>query len=245
MKLILTVLFTVVLFSAGNFFSLGVSLVLTIAGVILSRISFKLIYKSLKPLLYVLIFTTFFNIFYTSGTPVFTFYFIKITAEGIRFAVFNIVRIVLLIAGTSLLTYTTSPTMLTDAIERLFAPLNKIKVPVHDFAMTMTIALRFIPTIVDETDKIMAAQKARGARLESGGLISRAKALLPILIPLFVSAFRRANDLATAMICRCYTGGENRTRLKIYRYGFRDYAALAVFVLSVALVIIMNIYVKI
>lgn len=241
MKLILTVFFAVVLFSATNFSGLAVSFVLTALGIILSKINFKLILKSLKPLLFVLAFTTFFNIFYATGTPIFVFYFISITWEGLRLAAFSITRIVILIAGTSLLTYTTSPTMLTDAIERLLSPLNKIKVPVHDFAMTMTIALRFIPTIIEETDKIMSAQKARGAKLESGGLIARAKAMLPVLIPLFVSAFRRANELATAMICRCYVGGEGRTRLKQYKYARRDFFAVALFAISIIIVIIANI----
>ena len=172
--------------------------------------------KSLKPLMPIILFTAILNLFFVTGEgePLVNRWIFTIYAEGITTAVFMIVRIVCLIIGMSLLTYTTSPIVLTDAIERLLSPLKKIKLPVHELAMMMTIALRFIPTLIEETDKIMSAQKARGADLDTGGLLKRAKALVPILIPLFVSAFKRANELAMAMECRCYRGGEGRTKLR-------------------------------
>ena len=184
--------------------------------------------KKLLPLMLILIaFTALLNLFYTDGTVLVRFWIFKITREGVRNACFLVLRIVMLVAGTFLLTYTTSPISLTDGLESLLSPLKKIKFPVHELSMMMSIALRFIPTLIEETDKIISAQKARGADFETGGLIRRAKALLPVLVPLFVSAFRRADELATAMECRCYHGGEGRTKLHVLRYETRDYLTLA------------------
>lgn len=238
-KIILTIAFIVMLFMADSFYGLGVGMVFVLGAFLLSKIPFKMMLKSLKPLIPILIFTGILNLFFIStGDILFKWRFIKITTGGATTASFMIIRIIGLIIGSSLLTYTTSPIALTDAIERLLSPLKKIKVPVHELAMMMTIALRFIPTLIEETDKIMSAQKARGADLESGSLMQRAKALVPILIPLFVSSFRRAEDLALAMECRCYHGGEGRTRLKQLKTAPRDYIALFVTALFIAAVIL-------
>ena len=213
-KLILSFAFIIVLFLAHGFWAY----VLCAAGVIgvtlLSRIRFRMLLKSLKPIAFLAVFTALLNMLYTPGQILWEFWIFHITKEGLVTAVYMVVRIMLLVASTSLLTYTTSPVALTDAIENLFRPLSRIHLPVHEFAMMMTIALRFIPTLIEETDKIMNAQKARGAQLDSGNLRQRVKALIPVLIPLFISAFRRADELAMAMECRCYHGGEGRTRLK-------------------------------
>ena len=213
-KIILSILYIVMLFVADNMWGLLLGVLFGFAAYLISRIPVSMIWKSMKPVVPIVIFTAVLNLFLSTGDPLWQWKFLKITREGIETAVFMSVRILCLIAGTSLLTYTTSPIALTDGIERLLSPLKKIKLPVHELAMMMTIALRFIPTLIEETDKIMSAQKARGADLESGGVMQRAKALLPILIPLFVSAFRRADELALAMECRCYHGGEGRTRMK-------------------------------
>ena len=188
----------------------------------ISRIPLKLILKSLKPIVIIIIFTGALNILYTPGTELFRLWIFRVTVEGIRTAITMIVRILLLVASTSLLTYTTSPMALTDGLESLLSPLKKLHVPVHEFSMMMSIALRFIPTLIEETDKIMSAQKARGADFESGNIFQRAKALVPVLVPLFISAFRRADELACAMECRLYHGGEHRTRLHSLRYGKVD-----------------------
>ena len=217
-KIILSILYIVMLFVADNMWGLLLGVLFGFAAYLISRIPVSMIWKSMKPVVPIVIFTAVLNLFLSTGDPLWQWKFLKITKEGIETAVFMSVRILCLIAGTSLLTYTTSPIALTDGIERLLSPLKKIKLPVHELAMMMTIALRFIPTLIEETDKIMSAQKARGADLESGGVMQRAKALLPILIPLFVSAFRRADELALAMECRCYHGGEGRTRLKQLRF---------------------------
>jgi len=222
-KIILTGVFIVMLFSADNLAGLGVGIAFTALIFLISRIPGKMLIKSLKPIVPIIIFTAVLNIFFIrTGDPYFEWKFIKITDEGVDTAVYMVVRILCLIAGTSLLTYTTSPIDLTDAIERLLSPLKKIKVPVHELAMMMTIALRFIPTLIEETDKIISAQKARGADMENGSLIDKAKALIPILIPLFVASFRHAEELALAMECRCYHGGEGRTRMKQLRLGILD-----------------------
>ena len=220
-KIVLTVLFIVSVFVVNS--PLGFLLVfLAVASLIcLSGISFKVILKGVKPIIYVLIFTALINIFMTKAEsePLVDFYFIEIYKEGIIRAVFMALRVILLIVGTSvLLTYTTSPISLTDGIESLLSPLKKIGVPVHVFAMMMTIALRFIPTLIEETEKIMNAQKSRGADFSSGTLVKRAKALIPIIIPLFVSSFKRADELAVAMECRCYRGDKNRTKLVKLEY---------------------------
>ncbi len=240
-KIAITAIFIVSLFCADNFAGLIISCGFMLLSFILSKIPFKLMAKSIKPILPIIIFTTVLNIFFLDGVTLFKLGFIKITYEGLETSVFMIIRIVALIIGTSLLTYTTSPITLTDAIERIMSPLSKLHMPVHELAMMMTIALRFIPTLIEETDKIMSAQKARGADMESGSLLQRAKALTPILIPLFVSAFRRAEELALAMECRCYHGGDGRTRLKELKSGAADYTALGMAVIFLDAVIAMNI----
>ncbi len=238
-KIIITIAFIVMLFVADSFYGIGIGVVFVLGSFLLSGIPFKMMLKSIKPLLPILIFTGLLNLFFIStGDVLFEWKFLRITTGGATTAAFMIIRIVALIIGSSLLTYTTSPIALTDAIERLLSPLKKIKVPVHELAMMMTIALRFIPTLIEETDKIMSAQKARGADLETGSFMQRAKALVPILIPLFVSSFRRAEDLALAMECRCYHGGEGRTRLKQLRTAPRDYVALFTTALFIALVVL-------
>ena len=229
------------LFTGDNFLCLAVGAVFTFGAILLSRIPLKMFFKSVKPLFIFLIITSLINLLFMSrGDVLFEWKFIKITDEGLTTSAFMVIRIVLLIMGTSLLTYTTSPITLTDAIERLLSPLRKIKFPVHELAMMMSIALRFIPTLIEETDKIMSAQKARGAEIDTGSFAVRAKNLVSILVPLFISAFRRADELATAMECRCYHGGEGRTRLRQLRSAPRDYIALAVTVLFLAAVIVLG-----
>ena len=244
LKLVATIAYIVVLFVAPNPLGLALSILLLAALYKVAQIPGKMILKSLKPIVPIVIFTAVLNLFLSTGDPLWQWKFLKITKEGIETAVFMSVRILCLIAGTSLLTYTTSPIALTDGIERLLSPLKKIKLPVHELAMMMTIALRFIPTLIEETDKIMSAQKARGADLESGGVMQRAKALLPILIPLFVSAFRRADELALAMECRCYHGGEGRTRMKQMHLSGRDFVSGIITAAVFAGVILLNKYVN-
>ena len=227
-KLVLTFTFIVVLFIVKGWLAYTLCFGLLVGAVVLSKISYKMMLKGLKPILFIIIFTSVLNIFYIDGEPVFKIWIFTATKEGFITAFFMAFRIIMLIASTSLMTYTTSPIALTDALESLMKPLRIVKFPVHEFAMMMTIALRFIPTLIEETDKIMSAQKARGADFESGNLIARAKALVPILVPLFVSAFRRADELATAMECRLYQGGENRTRLKVLKMTALDYQSIAV-----------------
>ncbi|MBR6739076.1 MAG: energy-coupling factor transporter transmembrane protein EcfT [Oscillospiraceae bacterium] len=239
-KLLLTVLYVAALFSAKNFIAYGLLTLVLFVSVRISHVGLKALVRGLKPVLFIIAFTAVLNLLYTPGTPLVEFWIISITREGIRTAAAMMLRITLLIMGTFLLTYTTSPIHLTDGLERLLNPLKKIGVPVHELAMMMSIALRFIPTLIEETDKIMSAQKARGADFESGGIFQRAKALIPILVPLFVSAFRRADDLATAMECRCYHGGEGRTKLHVLRYAGRDYVALAAFAAVFAAVIFLR-----
>lgn len=242
-KIILVLLYVVMIFIAGNVFSLLSLLLTALILVAVSGISYKIVLKSLKPVMILIIFTTVINLFFTTSdsAPLVHWGIIKIYRQGIINAVFMIIRIFSLIIGTSvLLTYTTSPISLTDGIERLLKPLKKIRVPVHEFAMMMTIALRFIPTLLEETDKIISAQKARGAGFDSKGIINKAKAFLPILIPLFISAFRRADELATAMECRCYRGDEGRTRMKVLKYSFRDVIAFFAGALFLAGVIMLN-----
>ena len=243
MKLILTFAIIVVIFLCKSFLSLGLIALTALAAVLLSKVPFKMVLKSLKPLVIILIFTAILNIFYTTGGKVyFAWKFIEITEKGVNTAVFTMIRIIVLVTISSLLTYTTTPTMLTDALERVLSPLKIFKIKVHTLAMMMTLALRFIPTLIEEIDRIMNAQKARGADLESGGIIQRAKALVPIFIPLMVSAFRRAYELAFAMTCRCYTGGEGRTRMKQMKLKGIDYFALAACIAITAGVITLNIF---
>lgn len=225
-KILLSILYIVMLFVADNMWGLLLGVLFGFAAYLISRIPLSMIWKSMKPVVPIVIFTAVLNLFLSTGDPLWQWKFLKITREGIETVVFMSVRILCLIAGTSLLTYTTSPIALTDGIERLLSPLKKIKLPVHELAMMMTIALRFIPTLIEETDKIMSAQKARGADFETGNLIQRAKALLPLLVPLFVSAFRRADELAVAMECRCYHGDQGRTRMKQLEWRMRDTLAL-------------------
>lgn len=242
-KLILTFLFIILIFLCKNYFSMLLMLVLLTAMVALSKVPFKTVVKGLRPLLIIIIFTAVLNVFYVKGgITLFSIGKVAITSKGVNMAVFTVLRIVCLIIGSSLLTYTTTPTALTDGLERLFSPLRHLHIEVHDIAMMMTIALRFIPTLIDEVDRIMNAQKARGADLESGGLIQRAKALVPVFVPLLLSAFRRADDLAYAMDCRCYHGGSGRTRMKQMKFHARDAVALCVVASVFVGIILLNHY---
>ena len=227
-KILAVVLYIVALFLAKHFFTYAIMFCVLALSIALSHVPLKSLFRGMKPVVFILIFTAVLNLFYTPGEHVlFRFWILTVTMEGVVNAFFMVIRILMLIAGTFLLTYTTSPIRLTDGLEDLLGPLKKLGVPVHELAMMMSIALRFIPTLIEETDKIMSAQRARGADFESGNLLQRAKALIPLLVPLFVSAFRRADELATAMECRCYHGGEGRTKLHVLRYETRDYLTLA------------------
>ena len=217
-KLVAMTCYIVALFLGRRLVTYGILLLALAAVVKVSTVKPRALVRGLKPVVFILVFTAVLNIFYTPGQTLASFWIFTITREGIVHAFFMVVRIVMLITCTFLLTYTTSPLALTDGLESLMGPLKKIRVPVHELSMMMSIALRFIPTLIEETDKIMSAQRARGADFESGNLIQRAKALLPLLVPLFISAFRRADELATAMECRCYHGGEGRTRMKQLHY---------------------------
>ena len=239
-KLLLTIVYIAALFTAESYVSYAVMLIVTGVCIALSRIPLKVILRGLKPLWIIIALTAVLNIFFTPGRELVSVWKITITYEGLVRAVFMVLRITMLIAGTFLLTYTTSPIALTDAMEILFGPLKKLKVPVHEMSMMMSMALRFIPTLIEETDKIMSAQKARGADFETGNLFQRARALLPLLVPLFVSAFRRADELAVAMECRCYQGGEGRTKMKQLHYQRNDFAAFGAAALLTAAVIILK-----
>ena len=236
MKIILVLCLIVSIFICKNIVSLAAIVLCAVALVLLSKIRLKTVLKSIKPLVVIILITAVLNLFYGDGEPLVEFGRLKITANGIETAVFMAIRIITLVVISSLLTYTTSPTELTDALERLLKPLTFLKIDVHSLAMTMTIALRFIPTLVEEIEKIMAAQKSRGADMDSGGLIHRAKAL----IPLFVSSFRRAGELAYAMECRCYRGGSGRTKMKVMKFSPRDFVALGVVVIFIAVIIVIN-----
>ncbi len=246
-KIILTLVFLVFTFICKNFYALGLITLVGVVSYLLSKISPKIILKSLKPLLSIILLTTILQLYYVKdGDILFQWKFIEITDRGVFMAIFIAVRILVLLVISSLLTYTTAPTDLTDAIEKLLSPLKVFKIEVHTFAMMMTIALRFIPTLIDEIDRIMSAQKARGADFESGNLAKRVKALFPIFIPLFISAFKRAIELADAMSCRCYTGGGGRTRLRKMEFTIRDAFAGVFMLLVCTLVIVFNIvFVKI
>ena len=243
-KIILSVLFIITVFLANNPLTLIFLSIITVLMIVLSRISAKVIFKSIKPLVFILAFTAVLNLFLTKGVgePLVEIWVIRIYEEGIVRASFMFVRVIIFIlSSTVLLTYTTSPISLTDGIESRLSPLKKIKVTVHSFAMMMSIALRFIPILVEETEKIMNAQKSRGADFSSGGIIKRAKALIPILIPLLASSFNRADELATAMECRCYRGDKNRTKLVKLEYKARDIAWLLSFVLITTVVVLLRI----
>jgi energy-coupling factor transport system permease protein len=226
-KILLVILYIVALFSAKSVISYG-AVILTLAVCVrISRVGLRALVRGLKPVVVIILFTAVLNLLYTPGNYLVRFGVFHISDAGVRLAVSMVLRIMLLIMGTFLMTYTTSPISLTDGLERLLNPLKRVRVPVHELAMMMSIALRFIPTLIEETDKIMSAQKARGADFESGNLFHKAKALIPVLVPLFISAFRRADELAVAMECRCYHGGEGRTRLHVLRFKRRDFLALA------------------
>ena len=240
-KLIALVAYIIALFSAGNWLSYGLVFLFLAVCIGISQIPAKAFIRGMKPLMLILVFTGLLNLFLTPGeTVLVSFWRITVTMEGVTRALFMVARILLLISGTFLLTYTTSPISLTDGLESLLGPLKKIRVPVHELSMMMCIALRFIPTLIEETDKIMSAQKARGADFENGKLLERVKALVPILVPLFISAFRRADELATAMECRCYHGGEGRTKMKLLRYKRRDFLSFVGLLLLVAVVIVLK-----
>ena len=237
-KLVMLMVYIVALFVAVNWISYAVMFAFLAGCIAISKIPVKNLLRGMKPMLMILAFTAILNIFFTEGETVLVeFWRISITLEGLIRAFFMMIRILMLITGTFLLTYTTSPIALTDGLDSLLNPLKVIKVPVHELSMMMCIALRFIPTLIEETDKIMSAQKARGADFETGSLMQRVKALVPILVPLFISAFRRADELATAMECRCYHGGEGRTKMKLLRYNRRDYLAYGFGILLLAGVI--------
>ena len=240
-KILLVTLYIVALFCAKGLVTYGILALCLAICVRISKVKIKALVKGLKPVLFIIIFTGILNLFFTPGD----YYmveigFLHISNVGLHNAVFMVLRIMLLIMGTFLMTYTTSPISLTDGLERLLGGLKKLHVPVHELAMMMSIALRFIPTLIEETDKIMSAQKARGADFESGNLMQKAKALIPILVPLFVSAFRRADELATAMECRCYHGGDGRTKLHVLKYESRDYVALVLGALVLALILVLR-----
>ena len=241
-KILLVLVYIVLTFMINNFAGYVVLVLFLAAAVLISRIPPMFVIKGLKPIMVFIFITALFNLFLTGGEPVFKWWIFTITKEGLYFASFMVLRLVFLILGTSLLTLTTSPIALTDGLEHLLNPFKKIGLPAHELAMMMTIALRFIPTLMEETDKIIKAQTARGADFDSGNLIRRAKAMVPILIPLFISAFRRADELATAMECRCYRGGENRTRLNQLKFtnadtkGWLAFAVLAAAVISINLI---------
>ena len=239
-KLALVVLYIVGLFMAKNWISYGLVFLVTIACMAVSHIKLKTLTKGLKPLIIIIVLTAVLNLFYTPGTQIIEG--VPMTWEGLKKAFLLVMRIMMLISGTFLLTYTTSPIALTDGLEKAMSPLKKLRFPVHEMSMMMSMALRFIPTLTEETDKIMSAQKARGADFETGNLLQRAKALIPILVPLFVSAFRRADELAIAMESRCYHGGEGRTRMKQLKYAARDFIAYFLGILFVVVMAVLRHY---
>ena len=231
-KILFTVLFIAAIFLCKGLVSYGITLLILLMMIGISKVQPRVFLKGMKPVVFIVVCTAILNLFYTSGTVLWSWGILKITEEGIWKAGFMVLRILMLIACTLLLTYTTSPILLTDGLEKLLRPLKMLNFPVHELSMMMSIALRFIPTLIQETDKIISAQKARGADFDSGNLIQKAKALIPILIPLFISSFRRAEELAIAMECRCYHGDEGRTSLRQLRYAGRDYGLI---VFSIAL----------
>ena len=240
-KILLVTLYIIALFSAKGLLGYMVMAATLAVCVKISKVGFKSLVRGLKPLVVIIAFTGILNIFFTPAeTYLLEWGILRISEKGIQNALFMVVRIMLLVMGTFLMTYTTSPIRLTDGLESLLGPLKRLRVPVHELAMMMAIALRFIPTLIEETDKIMSAQKARGADFDSGNIFQKAKALVPILVPLFISAFRRADELATAMECRCYHGGEGRTKLHVLKYQRRAYVALAGGAVILALVVVLR-----
>ncbi len=244
MKLLMTILYIVVLFVADGLLSYIAIAAFLVTVIAISHISPKVVLSGMKPLIIIIAITGVLNMFYTpgEGEPLLRLWKLTIYKEGIVTAAFMIVRIMLLVCGTFMLTYTTSPLELTDGIESLLKPLEKIRVPAHELAMMMSIALRFIPTLIEEADKIMSAQKARGADFDSGNILKRAKALIPLLVPLFISAFRRADELAVAMECRCYHGGKGRTRMRVLRFHSVDWIALLIMALLTAAIILLKVF---
>ncbi|WP_295586557.1 energy-coupling factor transporter transmembrane protein EcfT [uncultured Oscillibacter sp.] len=240
-KILLVVLYIAALFCAKGIVAYGLMAAVLAVCVRISRVGLRSLVRGLKPVLFIIIFTGILNLLFTPGEHYLVEWgVVRISETGLRNAVFMVIRIMLLIMGTFLMTYTTSPISLTDGLEQLLGGLKRFHVPVHELAMVMSIALRFIPTLIEETDKIMSAQRARGADFESGGLVHKAKSLIPILVPLFISAFRRADELATAMECRCYHGGEGRTKLHVLRYERRDYLALILGAAVLAAVLVLR-----
>lgn len=240
-KILLVVLYIAALFCAKGIVAYGLMAAVLAVCVRISRVGLRSLVRGLKPVLFIIIFTGILNLLFTPGEHYLVEWGgVRISETGLRNAVFMVIRIMLLIMGTFLMTYTTSPISLTDGLEQLLGGLKRFHVPVHELAMVMSIALRFIPTLIEETDKIMSAQRARGADFESGGLVHKAKSLIPILVPLFISAFRRADELATAMECRCYHGGEGRTKLHVLRYERRDYLALILGAAVLAAVLVLR-----
>ena len=240
-KLFGTLVYIVTLFIADNIWAYLAATIFLIAAIKLSNVPVKFMVRGKKSIMFLLLLSVSFNLFLTPGTPIFKIGFLQMTWEGLRFAAFMAIRLVYLVIGSSIMTLTTTPNQLTDGLERLLRPLNKIHVPVHDIAMMMSIALRFIPILLEETDKIMKAQIARGADFENGNLIQKAKNMIPLLVPLFISAFRRANDLAMAMEARCYHGGDNRTQMKPLHYESRDYIAYVVMFAYLGIAIVFRI----
>lgn len=241
-KIISLIAYIALIFCTFNYFALAFSAVTVLVIVLMSKVPLKLYLKSLKVIIIIVVITSLLNLFYGTGEPIWQWWIIKVTWAGIHNAVFVCIRIVCLVLLSSVLTFTTSPTDLTDALERLMKPLTVFHIKVHEIAMMMTIALRFVPTLLEETDKIMAAQKARGADMESGNLITRIKALVPVLVPLFVSAFRRAYELAVAMECRCYQGGEGRTRMKQLHLSKHDVFGILFTLAVIAIVVLLDIF---
>jgi energy-coupling factor transport system permease protein len=242
-KIVLTVVYIVSIFICKSFPAMGLMVAFSAALIMISRVPFKMVLKSMKPIIIIVLFTSILNIFYVrGGTQLVDWHFIHIGTNGLYTALFMAIRIICLVAISSLLTYTTTPTMLTDALEKLLKPLKIFKIPVSTLAMMMTLALRFIPTLIDEIDRITNAQKARGADLDNGNFMQRVKALIPIIVPLFVSSIRRAYELADAMDCRCYTGGDGRTRMKQMKFHIRDLVSLIVMAAFVAGIIVLNYY---
>ena len=246
MKIVIGIMYIVACFLCKNVITFGVLMLSSLLLIIISNIPIKIVLKSIKAIIFIMLFTAILNIFWTTGAEnelLVSWKFIHIYSSGLYNAAFIVIRIVSMIIGTGIfLTYTTTPIQLTDGLEQLLSPLKVFHIPVHEFAMMMTIALRFIPTIIEETEKIMAAQKARGADFSNGSLTKRAKALIPVLIPLFISSFRRAGELATAMTCRCYRGGKGRTRLNVLKFSFKDFVALFVVVAFGTGIVLLNVY---
>ncbi len=240
-KIVCTLLYLISLFMFRSVLGYAIATLFLVGVIICSEVPFSFIFRGLKPILMLLMITVIFNLFLTSGgETLFKMGFLEITEEGVRSAVYMAVRLIYLIFGSSLMTFTTTPNALTDGIERLLWPLRKVKIPVHEIAMMMSIALRFIPILLEEADKIIKAQIARGAELEKGNIITKAKNMIPILVPLFVSAFRRANDLAMAMEARCYRGGDGRTKMKPLKYKKEDFVAYGITIAYVALAVLLG-----